>query len=255
MVSKDQDWVFQLKFGADTVQHIFENNETDFVRDKPYRRNEIINIVWELCKEEGVLGDGDKEKDKESVTAAVKKQLPKEEGSTKYGFRKLKKGVYLRVGTGEQTESDTDLANLGAEDGQDDTGDTILEPGEELGKGPCEVYAWCLPLPQDKKTGDRWPIKTSDRWPIKIGWAGPGGFNRRWKKDFASYLPVLPKYLIRIRCETEEQAKSWEQLIHLVLKNRGHQVENIPGTEWFKTNPDEIKDIINFSDPNFVASG
>ena len=253
MISKNQDWIFQLKFGADTVQHIFENNETDFVLNKPYRRNEIVNIVWERCKEEGVLGDDDKEKEKASVTAAVKKRLPEKEGNTEYGFRKLKKGVYLRVGTGEQTESDMDLASLGAEDGRDDTGDailgTVLEPDEELGKGPCEVYAWCLPqdFPQDKKTGDCWAIK--------IGWAGSGGFNRRWKKDFASYLPVLPRYLIRIRCETEEQAQSSEQLIHLVLRKRGHQVKGIPGTEWFETNPDEIKDIINFSDPNFVASG
>ncbi len=111
-----------------------------------------------------------------------------------------------------------------------------MDSDRDLGEEPCEVYAWCLP--QDENTGDRWAIK--------IGWAGSDGFNRRWKKDFASYLPVLPRYLIRIRCETEDQAQDSERLIHKVLKNNGHQIRGIPGAEWFKTNPDEIEHMVNY---------
>lgn len=116
----------------------------------------------------------------------------------------------------------------------DAPGDGELTPEREIGAGPCEVYAWCLP---------RYQATTGSRWPIKIGKAGNHGLGRRLS-DFHEDLPEQPCYLLRLRCADDREARDREALLHAWFRSRGLELNDLPGKGWFLTNPREIEDAI-----------
>ncbi len=120
-----------------------------------------------------------------------------------------------------------------------------MTPERELGKGPCEVYAWCLPLYQQCSDG---------RWPIKIGWAGTDGFRRRLR-DFRENLPERPRYLLRIGCADETEARDRESVLHAWFRARKRKIDDLPGEEWFLTNPGEIEVAIRMIMVNDESTG
>lgn len=107
-------------------------------------------------------------------------------------------------------------------------------PVREIGSGPCEVYAWCLP---------RYQATSDDRWPIKIGKAGPDGLGGRLS-DFHENLPEQPCYLLRLGCADDREARDREALLHAWFRSRGQELNDLPGKEWFLTNPREIADAV-----------
>ena len=117
-------------------------------------------------------------------------------------------------------------------------------PELEYGNGPYEVYAWCLP---------RYRGGLGARWPIKIGRAGTDGLSRRLQ-DFWENLPERPCYLIRFACADDAEARERERLLHHYFKSRAQKIEDSPGSEWFLTNPEEIKQAIGFIAPQHVEN-
>ena len=131
-------------------------------------------------------------------------------------------------------------------DGVDVAEGAYRVPGRELGEGPYEVYAWCLPL-YEKASGSRWPIK--------IGMAGPGGLGRRLR-DFHENLPEHPHYLLRLGCADAREARDREFLLHAWFRSRGQKLDGVPGEEWFLTNPLEIEEAVrNVIDTNDPLEG
>ena len=52
--------------------------------------------------------------------------------------------------------------------------------------------------------------------------------------------PEYPHVALLIKCPS---AREMEDALHSILKLRGKWLENAPGSEWFLTSPDEIKDL------------
>ena len=102
----------------------------------------------------------------------------------------------------------------------------------ELREGTHEVYAWYLP---------QYERAVGDRWPIKIGRAGPDGLRRRLR-DFQENLPERPCYLFRLGCANDREARDLESLLHAWFRTRGQKLKDVPGEEWFLTNPSEIEE-------------
>lgn len=107
-----------------------------------------------------------------------------------------------------------------------------------LGDGSFRVYAWCHK--NDAKDDDA-------RWPIKVGHAGKGGLRSRLDR---SQMKEFPRYLLCIRLQSEADAKSLERALHTCLKFRGRRYRESPGTEWFRTSPQELVELVQVINPN-----
>ena len=209
-------------FGAEAARHLC-GRESMFVRDATYQRKEIAGRLAQAFKEEG----GDPRTSNSDVTRVLKKLLQGEA----LPFRKIGRGIYLFTGGSDQDNTVVEQSG--------DTGRTAfgeVSPEREYGEGPCEVYAWCLPM--YRKPADGYC------WPIKIGWAAKEGFRRRLE-DFAANLPERPCYLMRLGCNDETEARKREGMLHHFFRERDDKVvDDVAGKEWFKTNPDELDEAI-----------
>ena len=222
------------RFGTDAAHELCRVPGL-FEPGKLYRRVQISEtLLTEFVRRGGV--DTTR---KEQVANVLKKWLR----GPSSPFRKERRGLYWFVGFDGQSEQELELGDRDIE-GDDPANDEGLTPGRELGEGPCEVYAWCLPQYQET---------SGDRWPIKIGKAGPDGLRRRFR-DFEENLPERPRYLLRLGCADDREAKDRESLLHAWFRSRGQKLDHLPGEEWFLTNPSEIEkaiqNIIRADDPN-----
>ena len=67
---------------------------------------------------------------------------------------------------------------------------------------------------------------------------------RRKVLDFQENLPERPRYLLRLGCADDREAKDRESLLHAWFRTRRQKLDDLPGEEWFVTNPDEIEEAI-----------
>ena len=71
---------------------------------------------------------------------------------------------------------------------------------------------------------------------IKIGKTGKK--SRERFKDFESNLPESLVLLIKFRCLDDTEANRLEKFFHWAFVT--WKINNIPGQEWFSTNPEKI---------------
>ena len=187
-----------------------------------YKRERICEVL----REQFVRRGGSRDTSKQNIASVLKKWL----GGGESPFRKEARGRYRFMGFPDQAEYADNSAGSPLQVSDSYDGDS-LAPEKEFGEGPCEVYAWCLP---------RYRETPRPRWRIKIGRAGADGFRRRLG-DFRENLPERPCYLLRIGCEDEAEAKRREDLLHAWFRERKQMIDDLPGKEWFLTNPTEIE--------------
>lgn len=190
-----------------------------------YRRIDIVGTL----RDEFVRRGGDDSTRKDDVAPVLKKWLLGSDSP----FRKEARGRYRFLGV-DGAASRALGGDSGGSAGSDAAEWDALVPEREIGAGPCEVYAWCLP--QYQATSDA-------RWPIKIGRAGPDGLGRR-VRDFEENLPERPRYLLRLRCADEREARERESLLHAWFRSRGQRLHGLSGEGWFLTNRSEIEEAI-----------
>jgi len=212
------------RFGADAARELCRRSGL-FKLGRLYRRHEISRAM----RDEFVRRGGDEGTTKDDVARVLKKWLLGRDSP----FEKEMRGRYRYVradGSPGQTPDSVDRHP----DGVDVAEGAGPAPGRELGEGPYEVYAWCLP---------RYGKASGGRWPIKIGMAGPGGLGRRFR-DFHENLPEAPRYLLRLGCADAREARDRELLLHAWFRSRGQKLDDVPGEEWFLTNPHEIDEAV-----------
>ena len=190
-----------------------------------YRRVEISDTL----RAEFVRHGGDPGTTSANVATVLKKWLL---GSAS-PFRREMRGRYRFLGIEREITQypGTGVGGSAVRDAPVDEGPT---PECEISAGPCEVYAWCLPEYQAAGSG---------RWPIRIGRAGTDGFRGRWR-EFRNNLPERPRYLLRLGCADEAEARRREKLLHAWFTDRGQRFEEASGNAWFLTHPYEIDDAI-----------
>lgn len=219
------------RFGADAARELCRRPGL-FEQGRLYRRHEISRTL----RDEFVRRGGDEGTTKDDVARVLKKWLLGRDSP----FEKEMRGRYRFVRAGGSAGRVLDPVD-GYPDGVDMAEGAGPAPARELGEGPYEVYAWCLPLYQEASGG---------RWPIKIGMAGSGGLGRRLR-DFHENLPEPPRYLLRLGCADAREARDREFLLHAWFRSRGQKLDSVPGKEWFLTNPREIEEAVrNIIDAN-----
>jgi hypothetical protein len=104
---------------------------------------------------------------------------------------------------------------------------------ETLGTGSNAVYVYYYDVYKqlaENKGNEEWPCKIgrTDRDPIQrvIGQAG-------------TCYPELPHIALIIYCD---DSSALEVALHSILKYQDKWLKNAPGTEWFLTSPQEIKE-------------
>lgn len=211
-------------FGAAAARELCRRSGL-FEPGRLYRRIEISDTMRrEFVRQGGASG---------TTNAAVATVLKKWLLTTASPFRREMRGRY-RFLAFERGIRQYPGAGAGASAVRDAPVDDGPVPESEIGAGPCEVYAWCMPGYQADE---------NDRWPIRIGRAGAEGFQGRLR-GFHENLPERPRYLLRLGCADEAEARRREMLLHAWFTDRGQQFEEASGNAWFLTHPYEIDDAI-----------
>lgn len=218
------DDLVKERFGAAAARELCRKRDL-FEQGTLYKRIEIS----ETLRDEFVRCGGDENTRTDDVAIVLKKWLL---GSIS-PFRKEIRGRYRFLGFDGATGQVLDVAAAGSAGGDVANGGAPV-PEREIGAGPYEVYAWCLP---------QYQANSDARWPIQIGKAGPGGLKRALR-DFQENLPEWPCYLLRLWCADEREARERESLLHAWFRSRGQKLNDLPGEEWFLTNPSEIEEAI-----------
>ena len=106
----------------------------------------------------------------------------------------------------------------------------------DIGDGRRYVYAYYYP--GYRKSGEV-------EFPIKIG-RSIKYRERIETQSRATGMPEEPEVAVVWRTDNPEEA---EKLLHGLLKLRGKHLPDAPGREWFRTSPDEIRQIIESIQP------
>ena len=116
-----------------------------------------------------------------------------------------------------------------------------IEPLETLYDEPGRAescYAYYYPAYRELAE-----LRGDDRWPIKFGKTedGDSAAARVFGQTSSTNICERPVFEIEVKCDS---ADLYEKVIHKMLKNRGLHMKDAPGKEWFMTNPDELKGLI-----------
>jgi hypothetical protein len=108
-----------------------------------------------------------------------------------------------------------------------------LEIERELGQGAEYVYVWYDPIHGKYATMRRQKV-----WPCKIGKSKSAPDVRIVAQGALTAHATVPTIPLAFKTDDCDQLES---LIHAALKSAGRHMKGSPGTEWFKTNPTEVK--------------
>jgi hypothetical protein len=109
-----------------------------------------------------------------------------------------------------------------------------LKPEKVIGEGHESIYVWYC-----KNELDLANLKGDSSYACKVGRTSGDVPTRLIAQGYTAFSsePVVP-LVIRTR-----DSLTLETLIHATLKYAGKRIKNAHGTEWFKTNPQEIESI------------
>lgn len=110
--------------------------------------------------------------------------------------------------------------------------------GTGEGQGSGRVYVYYFPTYKELAIRKR-----EARWPVKVGMTCTGNSSIRVLNQQGTAMPETP--VVGYECLTNTPRKL-EQGLHAILHCRGQQLVDAPGTEWFLSSPDEIKEIVDW---------
>jgi hypothetical protein len=146
--------------------------------------------------------------------------------------------------------SDLDAAVEHSDDSETISPEITVQASTERGSGSGTVYVYYLPT--YKKLAD---VSGISVWPCKIGLTSLYDHSLRITLQAATALPERPFIALALRTD---RPRDLEKAIHGVLAFRGRRIEDVPGVEWFRTNPDEVEGIYTWcseSQATFRAHG
>lgn len=114
---------------------------------------------------------------------------------------------------------------------QPNVGDIVGRPKRTVGDGSQSVYLYYFPSYRELAT-----LKAEERWPCKIGRSVVDPLVRIMSQGTTA-LPERP--CVELMMLTSDSL-ALESTIHGLLALRGHRLDSSPGSEWFRTSPDEV---------------
>ncbi len=114
-----------------------------------------------------------------------------------------------------------------------------LSPDPDLivGEGKSGVYVYYFP--KDRENAE---LKGEKIWACKIGHT-EGEANERILSQQGTSNNEIYLFPLLIRTDSPREL---ETALHGILKSRGRWIKDAPGKEWFRTSPQEIKEIFEF---------
>jgi len=109
----------------------------------------------------------------------------------------------------------------------------------EVGEGKQAVYVYYFPAYRDQAA-----LRGANSWPMKIGMTKSGSVDTRISDQCGTSMPE--RAIVGLVYRTD-QASTGEKLLHSTLSTRGRHLKDAPGAEWFLTNLDEVKEILDFA--------
>ena len=106
-----------------------------------------------------------------------------------------------------------------------------------IGPGKREVYVYYYPKYQEAAQ-----LKGESAFECKIGNTRDESKRRTHAQTSTTGMPEERKIGLIIKTDEPEKI---ERCIHGILKAVGRHIEDAPGTEWFRTNSDEVEGIFN----------
>lgn len=213
---------------------IIEELTVKLFNGKMVKRDEIIRTVLEYHKTNGGLDPEAKDFSRSVKTALASMSKKGWSTNKSYGFWEIHR------------EDSPIIVNVNEEEKEEDIiKDDTPSPNSIYGSGDSSVYLYYYEA--YKKLSLLQNVQT---WPCKIGKTDRNPVTRILSQ-ISTALPELPtiEYII----ETDD-ASLLETTLHSILKLKGKQIEESPGTEWFDTNPDEIIELIKSIDENLLKS-
>ncbi len=138
------------------------------------------------------------------------------------------------------------IPNEAANELTDEESEGLLETQDESfaervrGTGDSSVYLYYLPIYRTRAQE-----RGEDRWQCKIG-RTDGKALQRMVGQAGTALPEKPVLAVVLRTK---YSVALERALHAVLTLRGLAVQDVPGTEWFLTSPDEVIALAKTFDP------
>ena len=105
-----------------------------------------------------------------------------------------------------------------------------------IGKGAESVYVYYYPTYRCYAESQGMNV-----WACKVGHT-TDNLRKRIKSQSRTAMPEHPKVELVINTD---RSKILEKAIHKILEFQDKFIEDAPGTEWFMTTPDEVKQIYN----------
>lgn len=150
----------------------------------------------------------------------------------KAGWWRWREGVNGHVELQGLADSNADW-DVAAGEGID-----LTNEGPDDGEGSGRVYVYYFP--SYKELALR---KEEARWPVKIGMTASSDSYFRVTQQQGTAMPEVPVIAYQRRTDVPYRL---EQGLHSILYLRGLQLDNAPGAEWFLSNPEEIKEIVDW---------
>ncbi|WP_395402263.1 GIY-YIG nuclease family protein [Arthrobacter sp. UC242_113] len=212
--------------GLPLTPNVIAELAREVLKTPMFRRSELINAVEQHHAENGGAAAL-------SLTSATKKALRNLvdggllEPTGAYGY-------WRWVTPPDQTVREDRSSLVDDETDELDLTDSIVE-----GAGAGSVYVYYFP--GYRLLAD---LRRDDRWPIKVGMTSVGDAKIRISDQQGTAMPEQPLVAYVRRSDTPLKL---ERLVHAVLFYRGRQLDDAPGSEWFSSNPEEIKSIIDWA--------
>lgn len=111
---------------------------------------------------------------------------------------------------------------------------TSFNIDEILGEGEGTVYVYYYEVYKERAL-----LKGQTLWECKVGMTDRNAMDRIFSQAGTAY-PEYPHVATLIKCLS---ARDMESALHSILKLRRRWIDNAPGTEWFMTSPEEIKEL------------
>ena len=129
--------------------------------------------------------------------------------------------------------------------GETEAPESIPDPGKNvnlnaedtIGSGRNSVYLY-----YDQQKRDSAESKGENVWECKIGMTIQELHTRIYQQ---TGTPPEERLKIGLHIKTDKHERI-ERIIHDILKVRGKHIQEAPGTEWFLTDPAEVKEIYEF---------
>ena len=106
-----------------------------------------------------------------------------------------------------------------------------------VSEGDGSVYVYYYPAYQRLAE-----YENESSWPCKIGHTVEYDPNHRIILQVGTSMPESPETGLIIKTDNPSDL---EQSIHGILREFNTHIEDAPGREWFRTNPDQVEEIYN----------